>query len=111
MSDRRVNRRYELSLPLQVRDGKEGLPAEHGGQTRDISTRGVYFLMDEDLAPGTPIDFTLTLPPEITQGMAVLVRAQGRVVRAEKMDDHGTARMGVAAVIEKYEIVRAESAS
>jgi hypothetical protein len=51
----------------------------------------------------------LTLPPEITQGIAVLVRAQGHVIRTEKRQEDGTTRIGVAAAIEKYEIVRAES--
>ena len=104
MSERRVARRYELSLPVIVRDGNN-----LNGQTRDISTRGVYFLMDEDLAPGTTMDFTLTLPQEITGGAAVLVRAQGRVVRVDKKMEENKQRMGVAAVIEKYEIVRAEN--
>lgn len=109
MTERRVARRYELSLPVMVRDGDK-----LNGQTRDISTRGVYFLMNEDLAPGTTLDFTLTLPQEITGGTAVLVRAQGRVVRVDKVDKKETedpARVGVAAVIEKYEIVRAENPS
>lgn len=109
MTERRVARRYELSLPVMVRDGDK-----LNGQTRDISTRGVYFLMSEDLAPGTTLDFTLTLPQEITGGPAVLVRAQGRVVRVDKVDKkdiEDPARVGVAAVIEKYEIVRAENPS
>lgn len=108
MSDRRIAHRYELNLPLAVREGENGSAAKRSGQTRDISTRGVYFLMDEDMAAGTAIDLTLTLPPEITQGMSVLVRAQGHIIRTEKKMDDGTARIGVAAAIEKYEIVRAE---
>lgn len=103
MTERRVARRYELSLPVVVRDGDK-----LNGQTRDISTRGVYFLMDEDLAAGTTLDFTLTLPQEITGGTAVLVRAQGRVIRVDKKESENKSRVGVAAVIEKYEIVRAE---
>lgn len=96
-------------MPLQVEEGFNGACPKHTGQTRDISTKGVYFLIDEDMAAGSPIDLTLTLPPEITQGIAVLVRAQGHVIRTEKRQEDGTTRIGVAAAIEKYEIVRAES--
>jgi hypothetical protein len=78
------------------------------GQTRDISTRGVYFLIDENMAPGTELDFTLTLPAEITRGTEVFIRAHGRVVRVERKSDDGTEKLGIAAVIEKYDIIRAE---
>jgi PilZ domain-containing protein len=83
-------------------------PRSHSGQTRDISTRGVYFTMQDDLTPGSEVDFTLTLPAEITRGSEVFVRAHGRVIRVDKRadDDHET--IGVAAVIERYDIVRGE---
>ncbi len=109
MSNRRLSHRYELSLPVVVREGIPENPARLSGQTRDISTRGVYFLMDSDLEAGARLDLTLTLPAEITQGSAVLVKAQGRVIRTEKKSDNGVGRIGVAAAIERYEIVRAES--
>jgi hypothetical protein len=38
------------------------------------------------------------------------VRALGRVVRVERHMDEGIARMGVAAVIERYDIIRGEAA-
>ncbi len=109
MSNRRGTHRYELSLPVVVQNDDPTGAQKRNGKTRDISTRGVYFLMDEDLAPGSSLDLTLTLPPEVTQGLSVLVRAQGRVIRTEKKQDNGHIRIGVAAAIEKYEIVRAES--
>ncbi|MGA8556262.1 MAG: PilZ domain-containing protein, partial [Candidatus Acidiferrales bacterium] len=64
-------RRYDLSLPVNVRLPINREPATHNGQTRDISTRGVYFTMQKDLVPGTEVDFTLTLPAEITRGTEV----------------------------------------
>lgn len=109
MTERRTARRYELSLPMVIRGGQQEVDP-HSGQTRDISTRGVYFLIDENVAEGSELDFTLTLPAEITQGMEVFVRAHGRVVRVERKTDDGAPRMGVAAVIEKYDIIRAEPA-
>jgi hypothetical protein len=109
MTERRMARRYDLSLPVNVRLPINREPGTHNGQTRDISTRGVYFVMQKDLAPGTEVDFTLTLPAEITRGTEVFVRAHGRVVRVDKQDDDTPETIGVAAVIERYDIIRGEA--
>jgi c-di-GMP-binding flagellar brake protein YcgR len=109
MTERRTARRYELSLPVVIRSPQEKeLAPRFNGQTRDISTRGVYFLIDDTMEPGAELDFTLTLPAEITRGTEVFIRAHGKVVRVDQQrEDHRT-RLGVAAVIEKYDIIRAE---
>jgi len=110
MTERRMARRYDLSLPVNVRLPINREPGSHNGQTRDISTRGVYFTMHKELAPGTEVDFTLTLPAEITRGTEVFVRAHGRVVRVDKQRDEEHESIGVAAVIERYDIIRGEGA-
>jgi hypothetical protein len=109
MTERRMARRYDLSLPVSVRSVINREPGSHSGQTRDISTRGVYFTMHKDLAPGTEVDFTLTLPAEITRGTEVFVRAHGRVVRVDKSQEQNDHGVGVAAVIERYDIIRGET--
>lgn len=108
MTERRLARRYDLALPVVVHlaVNKE---APHNGQTRDISTRGVYFKLQKELSPGTELDFTLTLPAEITQGTEVFVRAHGRVVRVDRDRDSSAPSVGVAAVIERYDIIRGSS--
>lgn len=108
MTERRMARRYDLSLPVNVRLPINREPGIHNGQTRDISTRGVYFTVHKELAPGTEVDFTLTLPSEITRGTEVFVRAHGRVVRIDKHHDDDHESIGVAAVIERYDIIRGE---
>jgi hypothetical protein len=108
MTERRMARRYDLSLPVNVRLPVNREPGIHNGQTRDISTRGVYFTVHKELAPGTELDFTLTLPSEITRGAEVFVRAHGRVVRVDKHKDEEHESIGVAAVIERYDIIRGE---
>jgi PilZ domain len=108
MTERRMARRYDLSLPVNVRLPINREPRSHNGQTRDISTRGVYFTLQKDLAPGTEVDFTLTLPAEITRGTEVFVRAHGRVVRVDKRAETDQEAVGVAAVIERYDIIRGE---
>ena len=110
MTERRMARRYDLSLPVNVRLPINLEPKSDSGRTRDISTRGVYFTVNKDLATGTELDFTLTLPAEITRGSEVFVRAHGRVVRVDKRSDDNHETIGVAAVIERYDIIRGEGA-
>ena len=109
MTERRTARRYDLSLPVIIRIPTERLVDTQKGKTRDISTRGLYFVLEQDLEAGSELDITLTLPAEITQGSEVFVRALGKVVRVEKRFEDGTARLGVAAVIERYDIIRGEN--
>ncbi len=80
------------------------------GKTRDISTRGLYFVVEQNLEAGSELELTLTLPAEVTHGSEVFVRALGKVVRVEQRMEDGNTRMGVAAVIERYDIIRGEAA-
>jgi hypothetical protein len=73
---------------------------------RNVSIRGVYFTTDQEFTAGCELDLTFVLPGEMTEGPEVLVRARGRVMRVES--EETTERVGVAAIIEKYEIVRAK---
>ena len=108
MAERRNARRYDLSLPVVVR-----VPAEvkdlQAGETRDISTRGLYFVTEQDMQAGSDLDITLTLPAELTHGSDVFVRAAGKVVRVDPRTQARNMRLGVAAVIERYDIIRDEN--
>jgi c-di-GMP-binding flagellar brake protein YcgR len=109
MTERRSARRYDLTLPVSIRFAAERLVNRQEGRTRDISTRGLYFVVSRDLDAGSELDITLTLPAEITHGTDVFVRAQGKVVRVERRVEDGEPRMGIAAVIERYDIIRGET--
>lgn len=108
MTERRTARRYDLSLPVIIRVPVEKEIPSRNGKTRDISTRGVYFTIDQDLSAGAELDITLTLPAEVTRGSEVFIRAMGKVVRVDKKPESESARVGVAAVIERYEIIRTD---
>jgi c-di-GMP-binding flagellar brake protein YcgR len=110
MTERRTSRRYDLSLPLVIRVAAEKAFHSQPGKTRDISTRGLYFVVEQNLEAGSELDIAVTLPAEITHGSDVIVRALGRVVRVEERIEDGHARKGVAAVIERYDIIRGEAA-
>ena len=112
MSERRNARRYDLSLPVMIRIPSEATDVRMGGlqkgETLDISTRGLYFVVEEDLEAGSELDITLTLPSEVTHGSEVFVKAAGKVVRVDPRSEARNMRLGVAAVIERYDIVRDE---
>ena len=106
MSERRVARRYDLSLPVMVRIPAPGFAGTQSGRTRDISTKGLYFVIDQDVRAGSNLDIMLTLPKEMTSGEEVLVKASGKIVRVESRMEDGNERLGVAAIIERYDIMR-----
>jgi hypothetical protein len=107
MRERRTARRYDLSLPIIIRVPTERALDSRLGKTRE---RGLYFVVEQNLEAGSELDITLTLPAEITRGTQVFVRALGKVVRVENRSEDGDNRMGVAAVIERYDIIRGEAA-
>ena len=84
MTERRTARRYDLSLPVIIRVPTERMVDTQQGKTRDISTRGVYFVLDQNMEAGSELDLTLTLPAEITHGPEVFVRAVAKVVLRRK---------------------------
>ena len=101
-AEKRATRRFALRLPVSVNySGNTG--AALAAQTRDVSARGICFYMDAPLTTGSEIEFTLTLPPEITLTESIRVRCRGKVVRVEPgMAD---AKVPVAAVIDEYEFL------
>jgi hypothetical protein len=110
MRDRRTARRYDLSLPISVRVPIVKGAVSRTGKTRDISTQGVYFNIDNNLSAGAELDMTMTFPAEVTGGSEVFIRATGKVVRVDKRSRNGDQKVGVAAVFEMHEIVRNEAA-
>lgn len=98
--EQRTSRRFALKLPVSVRCDN-GHVEEVSAETRDVSAQGVFFYTGSSLSEGTKVEFTLTLPPEITLTESIRVRCRGRVVR---IDDEAP-RVGVAAIIEQYDFV------
>jgi hypothetical protein len=109
MKDRRTARRYDLSLPVIVRAPIDTEVASLTGKTRDISSRGVSFTIDNNLSTGAELDLTMILPAEITGGTEVFIRATGKVSRVDKRSGNGNHKAEVAAVFEMHEILRNEA--
>jgi len=100
--EKRGTRRFALRLPVSVSFSDNGTQ-EKDAQSRDVSARGICFYVDDGIAPGASIQFTLTLPPEITLTESIRVRCKGRVVRIDEGLPEG--KVAVAAVIDEYEFL------
>jgi hypothetical protein len=101
--ERRTARRFSMMLPLKVRFSTGSGITEKPGETRDVSFRGLYFMIEASVESGSSIEFVLTLPQQITLAGDVHIRCYARVLR---VDAHN-GRNGVAAQIERYEFLPA----
>lgn len=101
--ERRAARRFSMMLPLKVRFSAGDSVTEKPGETRDVSFRGLYFLIEANLESGSSIEFVLTLPQQITLAGDVNIRCYARVLRVDPQNG----RRGVAAQIERYEFLPA----
>ena len=100
--EKRGARRFPLRVPVTVDHDN----ATQAAQLRDVSARGICFFLDSAVSQGSPIGFTLTLPPEITLTESIRVQCKGHVVRVE--NGRGDGKLAVAAVIEEYEFLPEE---
>jgi PilZ domain len=104
VQERRTMRRFDMRLPALIRmSGSQ--PNELLTETQNVSARGVFFYLDRPIGEGTRIEVTMTFPPHVTLTDPVRVRFLARVVRVESA--LARARVGVAALIEEYEFLRA----
>jgi hypothetical protein len=103
----RTGKRFPLELPIKIHKG-EGTAAsgDAKGVTGNLSAAGVYIRADASMEIGSPVEFEITLPPEMTGGQEnVTIQCKGRVVRADETGEGGEGR-GVACVIDSYEFIR-----
>jgi hypothetical protein len=100
--EKRSARRFALRIPVSVARG-EKMEQSEPAQLRDVSARGICLYLDSPIEQGSPIGFTLTLPPEITLTESIRVQCKGRVVRIGGAANSG--KLAVAAVIEEYEFI------
>jgi hypothetical protein len=101
--EKRTTRRFSLDLPISVKFLNNG-KRELAGHTRDVSSRGVFIYLDTEITVGAPIEFVMTLPPEITLADPIRVRCLGKILRIDSAA-HG---QGVAVTIEKYDFIGEE---
>jgi PilZ domain len=99
----RTGKRFPLELPIKIHKGETG---DAKGVTGNLSAAGVFIRADAAMEIGSPVEFEITLPPEMTGGQEnVTIQCKGRVVRSDPAGSGGEGR-GVACVIDSYEFVR-----
>jgi hypothetical protein len=99
----RATRRFSLRLPVEVKYSTDTV-RQARAHTRDVSSRGICFYFDTLIEPGSDIEFTMTLPPEITLTESIRVRCKGKVVRVDTAAGP-SGKVGIAATIQHYEFV------
>ena len=81
LKERRATRRFLMRLPLTVRWTDESVVGEAATESREVSSRGLFFHLPKGLKSGSPVEIVMTLPHELTQAGPVRVRCLGRVLR------------------------------
>jgi hypothetical protein len=97
--EKRAIRRFALRLPVTVTE-----PLQATAETRDVSSHGICFYCNSALELSSEIEFTVTLPTEVTMTEPICVHCTGKVVRVEEAGG----RFAVAAEINNYEFVADE---
>lgn len=95
--ERRAAQRFDFNLPVSIRCNGEVFR----GCTQNISGRGMAMLCDRELAQGSRIELTFSMPADITLAEAMRVRCNGLVLRTTPAVDGS--RFGVAVCLESYE--------
>jgi hypothetical protein len=104
--EQRRTRRFTLQLPLSItRTGAERVT--FAGFTKNISSSGVLFTVENEPDLASPIEYIITLNHDGPQ--AVNLRCVGKILRAERireaLEEHPPAYQ-IAATLERYEFVR-----
>ena len=103
VDERRTSERYYFKLPMTVRWTNDWAIGEAETESRDLSLRGVSFVLPQEVSSGSQVEILLALPEEITQTGPVKVRCIGSIKRSEE-DEPG--QVGMVALIERFEFLR-----
>ncbi len=99
MPEQRKYKRFELKLPLElVKTGSRRIYGQ--GETKNVSSGGVLFVLEAPVEVGAPIEYVITLPSNSGKLGDVRLRCMGKVVRLQESNHT------VAATLERYEFVR-----
>jgi len=101
--ERRGSPRFQVALPASFHNfPSAGDSPEFQGKVINMSGRGIYFVADTPLTPGSRLVLTISLPGKDASSGSVLARARVRVARSEKVWHEGERKVGVVAEIEHY---------
>jgi hypothetical protein len=90
-TERRQAKRYPMAVPMRL--GKSD------GQTKDLSSRGVYFTAASPMREGTPVEMNVTLTNACARG-PVTLHLRGHITRVDRLESE----LGAAVVIEEWDV-------
>jgi len=101
--ERRRAYRFELRSPILIKWKDDNENREARVVSEDISSNGIYFVLQKGIQKDTPVDLEMTLPNEITLAGPLRVRCSGHIQRCDVKEGSTS---GMAVAIEKYEFLR-----
>ncbi len=102
VKEQRRSQRFQLTMSMTILRGSRG-DINKIGETRNVSSSGVYFVLAEPLEPGILVEFVITLPDAVSLTGPVRLLCKGKITRIEHQEDE---LVGMAATIERYEFLR-----
>jgi hypothetical protein len=102
VKEQRRSQRFQLTLAMTLVRGTRG-DINRIGETRNLSSNGVYFVVSGPVDLGSLLEFVVTLPEDISLAGPVRLLCKGKVTRVEQQEE---SLYGVAATIERYEFLR-----
>jgi len=99
-AERRVRTRVAAQVPVRIRSTPGAV--ELTGETRDVSSNGIFLYTNSRLIPGADLELVLMLPAELTDGEKCWVCCQAKVVRVEAWPGRN---FGVAAEIRRLNVL------
>lgn len=94
-----------MELPLTVRWTSDSGVGEAEAESREVSSRGLYFSLPKDVKSGSPVEIVMTLPHERTLVGPIRVSCLGQIVRTQQ-ENGGS--FGVAVAIVRYNFLRSD---
>ncbi|MBI4460190.1 MAG: PilZ domain-containing protein [Acidobacteria bacterium] len=100
-NNRRRSTRFPLELPASVHweEGTDTRTVQT--RTKDISSSGLYLMLEKEHRPNSRIQFEVRLPDSFGAGSGAVLCGKGRLIRQESLSGR---QIGFAAVIERCEI-------
>ena len=99
MTERRLAQRYDLYFPICAFE--EHTDGRVNGTTRNLSTGGIYFVLDAPAYFFGEFSLIMTLPGAANSDVSMHARA--RIVRIEETSG-ANSRIGVAVIVSEYAI-------
>jgi hypothetical protein len=101
-SERRIDTRVNIRVPLRFRALNNPGSTEQTAETENLSQRGMYFMTNVPLKVGTPVEVSLRMPQELAVRSSSDVKCVARVVHVRQSSTPGSPS-GIGLHIERYE--------